>query len=64
MNLSKKIILGIGISIVIVIIGFSYKDFNHNRYIDINSLVKKAYTSPNEYDFNISKTFLRRYIIA
>jgi len=59
MNLSKKTILSLSIiTVVVIAIAFNYRSFNnHNRYVDISSLVKKAYTSPGKYDFNMEKNF-------
>ena len=59
MNLIKKAILCLLIiTVVVITIAFNYISVNnHNKYVDINSLVKKAYTSTGEYDFNMAKNF-------
>lgn len=47
------------IAIIAIIIGgitlFNYVSYDHNKYVDINDLVNKAYTSSKGYDSDIAK---------
>ncbi|MBW9153858.1 hypothetical protein [Clostridium estertheticum] len=46
-------------SIIAIIIGvitlYNYVSYDHNKYVDINSLVNKAYTSSKGYDSDMAK---------
>ncbi|MPQ34165.1 hypothetical protein E4V42_22530 [Clostridium estertheticum] len=47
------------IAIILIIIGiislYNYVSYDHNKYVDINSLVNKAYTSSKGYDSDMAK---------
>ncbi|MBU3187565.1 hypothetical protein [Clostridium estertheticum] len=47
------------IAIIAILIGvitlYNYVSYDHNKYVDINSLVNKAYTSSKGYDSDMAK---------
>lgn len=54
-NIRNYSIIGIIAIIVVVITFYNYISYDHNKYVDINDLVNKAYTSSKGYDSDIAK---------
>jgi len=54
-NIRNYSIIGIIAIIVVVIALYNYVSYDYNKYIDINDLVNKAYTSSKGYDSDIAK---------
>lgn len=54
-NIRNYSIIGIIAIIVVVIALYNYVSYNHNKYVDINDLVNKAYTSSKGYNSDIAK---------
>ncbi|NNU78108.1 hypothetical protein [Clostridium estertheticum] len=56
------------IAIIAILIGvitfYNYVSYDHNKYVDINSLVNKAYTSSKGYDSDMENICLKMYTLS